>query len=269
MTNIIISRKGFDSGAGGCASPILPDGRTAVPLPIPDDTSSKWDYDGLIEQTTGLSYRQLIKELRPRCAKDLKQCHLDPDINPNLHPEDGWVPIFGQDGGAEGILEKYGVEVGDIFLYFGWYKGTVEHDGSIRYANKKDGLDFYHCSDIHMLFGHLKVKEVVRDPDEMRERFSWHPHAERHKKFRNNTMYVGDRGSSGVLPFDEKRVLTRKGCTRSKWDADMLGWMRGDMDRMSMQPVFSGETVHFRGRWQELVIQDASDECLDWVEEMI
>ena len=77
MTNIIISRKGFDSGAGGCASPILPDGRTAISLPIPGDISSKWEYDGLIEQSTGLSYRRLIEELRPGCAKGLRHCHLE------------------------------------------------------------------------------------------------------------------------------------------------------------------------------------------------
>src|SRR5437763_11628659 len=33
---IILSRKGFDSAAGGCASPVLPDGRL-VSFPIPDD----------------------------------------------------------------------------------------------------------------------------------------------------------------------------------------------------------------------------------------
>lgn len=30
----ILSRKGFDSGYGGCASPILPDG-TMLSIPIP------------------------------------------------------------------------------------------------------------------------------------------------------------------------------------------------------------------------------------------
>ena len=35
---LVISRKGFDSTAGGCASPILPDG-TMVSLPIPDEES--------------------------------------------------------------------------------------------------------------------------------------------------------------------------------------------------------------------------------------
>nr|WP_275450862.1 hypothetical protein [Pseudomonas syringae] len=38
---IILSRKGFDSAAGGCQGPILPDGRL-FSLPIPDKASSIW-----------------------------------------------------------------------------------------------------------------------------------------------------------------------------------------------------------------------------------
>jgi len=35
---IILSRKGFDGSSGGCANPILEDGRL-LPLPIPDPAS--------------------------------------------------------------------------------------------------------------------------------------------------------------------------------------------------------------------------------------
>jgi hypothetical protein len=35
---IILSRKGFDSGSGGCPSPIFPDG-SLMSLPIPDKQS--------------------------------------------------------------------------------------------------------------------------------------------------------------------------------------------------------------------------------------
>ena len=35
---VVLSRKGFDSSAGGVASPIMPDG-TMLSLPIPDRTS--------------------------------------------------------------------------------------------------------------------------------------------------------------------------------------------------------------------------------------
>ncbi len=47
---IILSRKGFDSSAGGCPSPIFPDGRL-FSLPIPDKTSpivySEIHYDDI------------------------------------------------------------------------------------------------------------------------------------------------------------------------------------------------------------------------------
>ena len=269
MVNIIISRKGFDSCAGGCASPIMPDGKTIVSLPIPGDDYSKQSYEGLIEQSSGKNYHQIIHELKPTCAVNLNHCHLDPDINPDLHHEKDWTPIFGQEGGAEGILENNSVKEGDIFLFFGWYRGTVDDNGKLRYAVKKDDLDFYHYSNIHMMFGHLTVKEIVRDPEEMMERFPWHPHAERHQLFRNNTMYVGDRKSSGVLSFDEKRVLTKAGRSRSIWDYEKLSWMKEDQSKISMKPVHDENTVRFIGRWQELIIRNAGESCLAWVDDVI
>ena len=271
MVNVIISRKGFDSKAGGCASPILPDGNSMVSIPIPDRFFEEQRYDQLIEQSTGKTYRQIVEELRPKSAQSMEYCHLDPDINPTIHPETNWTPVFGQVEAAETILENNGVGVGDIFLYFGWFRGTVMEDGRMRYARKRDELDFFHTADIHSIFGHLEIKEIVRDAEEMKERFPRHPHVDRHKysnKSGNNTMYVGDRRSSGVFRFDEKRVLTSYGHSRAKWDADKLSWMLNELDSLNKTPVIADNTIYFRGIWQELVIRDASDECLDWVEEI-
>lgn len=267
MVNIILSRKGFDRSAGGCASPILPDGKTMVSLPIPDDRYSQWRYEDLTEPVTGKNYHQLIGELRPGSAESLDLCHLDPDINPKLHQENDWSPIFGQEGAAEGVLENNSVSVGDIFLYFGWYKGTVEKDGRLRYATKRDGGDFFHYSHLHMIFGYLEVKEIVKDPEEMQTRFPWHPHARRHELFRNNTMYIGDRKSSRVFDFDEKRILTRRNRSRAKWDAEKLSWMKGAS--LSMRPKYIEDYLIFDGRWQELVIRDAKEDGLDWLSEIL
>lgn len=272
MVNIIISRKGFDSAAGGCASPIMPDGKNMVSIPIPDHYFDRWDYQSLNEQYTGRSYRQIVSELRPKCLSCMDHCHLDPDINLALHPEKDWTPVFGQVGTAETILENNGVEVGDIFLFFGWFRGTVEGDEGMRYTTKNDDMDFFHTSDIHAIFGHLEIKEIVRDADEMKERFPWHPHVGRHEMSNNsgnNTMYVGDRKTTGTFGYDEKRVLTKIGCTRSKWDANKLSWMLKDLDSMNKKPVINNDTICFRGRWQELVIRDASEDCLDWVGEIL
>lgn len=266
MVNVIISRKGFDSAAGGCASPILPDGKNMVTLPIPDHIFKEKQYYDLRDQKTGKTYHQIIEELRPRCSVGLESCHLDPDINPILHPENDWVPVFGQESTAESILENNGVGVGDIFIYFGWYRGCVENEGRIRYACKRDGLDFFHTSDIHAVFGYLEVKEIVREPEEMENRFSWHPHVVRNNH--RNAMYVSDKNSSGVFTFDKKRVLTKYGRSRSKWDLEKLLWMKEESDSMNLNPVFDKDIVTFRGRWQELVIRDAGEECLDWVREI-
>ena len=270
--NIILSRKGFDSTAGGCASPIMPDGKNMVSIPIPDQYFDRWDYRNLNEQYTGRSYRQIVSELKSTCLRNMGYCHLDPDINAALHAEKNWSPVFGQVGAAETILEKNGVDVGDIFLFFGWFRGTVEEKEGMRYAVKTDGLDFFHTSDIHAIFGHLEIKEIVRDAEEMKERFPWHPHVGRHEMSNtsgNNTMYVGDRRKTGTFSFDEKRVLTKAGCTRSRWDVDKLYWMLEELDSMNKIPVITNGTICFKGRWQELVIRDVSEECLDWVEEIM
>ncbi len=271
MVNIIISRKGFDSTAGGCASPILPDGKNMVSIPIPDRHFREWRYEELKEQSTGRCYLDIINDLRPKSASCMDFCHLDPDINPALHKGENWTPVFGQVGTAETILEKNDIGIGDIFLYFGWFRGTVIDDGKIRYAVKRDNLDFFHTADIHAIFGRLEIKEIVRDTSEMKVRFPRHPHVDDHytsNPSKNNTMYIGDRRTTKVFGFDEKRVLTKLDCSRSKWDGEKLPWMMKELDSMNKTPIISDNTICFRGRWQELVIRDASDECIDWAEEI-
>jgi hypothetical protein len=56
--NIILSRKGFDSGYGGWASPIFPDGRI-LSLPIPASNGSV-SYDDLAAGN-GRSYQPLTR----------------------------------------------------------------------------------------------------------------------------------------------------------------------------------------------------------------
>ena len=59
---VILSRKGFDSCAGGSASPII-DGKTLLSLPIPDKYMTENDkqkirYSDL--KYNGINYRDLI-----------------------------------------------------------------------------------------------------------------------------------------------------------------------------------------------------------------
>ena len=121
---IILSRKGFDASAGGTPSPVMPDG-TMLSMPIPDYYSSvSYDGIGYGERT----YWDILTELCPK--KDFVQtCHFDPDLRKDVHlvkTPRNWKPIFGQIDVAERHLENQGVTVGDIFMFFGWFRKTEE-----------------------------------------------------------------------------------------------------------------------------------------------
>ncbi|MEO0643922.1 MAG: hypothetical protein AAFY47_10990 [Pseudomonadota bacterium] len=161
---VIFSRKGFDSSAGGGPSPIV-DGRP-LSLPIPDTKGlSRTTYAQL-----GLA-EHAVKASRGRVrAHDL--CHHDP-----MFLADGTC-AFGQTGAAQTHLERQGVGVGDVFIFFGLF--ADEHTGELH----------------HRIFGYLKVEEVIALSDGAPEvmRALGHPHA------------LGMHGSNDVIWLGEGRV---------------------------------------------------------------
>ena len=209
---IILSRKGFDSSCGGCASPILPDG-TMLSMPIP----SEGDVCGFDEiHYASKSYADIWRELRPS-GTHITKCHLDPDIRTDIreNPKD-WVPAFGQVNQAETHLEQFQIQRGDLFLFFGWFRETEYHGSELRF--RRD------APDIQAIYGYLQIGEILRGRDA--DRCYWHPHANRSEP--NNTIYVSsshlcfegvDSGhpGSGTLRFTERRVLTAPGMSRSRW----------------------------------------------------
>jgi len=125
---VIFSRKGFDSAAGGGASPII--GGRAVTLPIPAGAASVTTYGDL---NLGA---EVAKSSKGRLsASDL--CHHDP-----MFSEEG-VCFFGQCGAAQTHLERQGVGIGDVFLFFGLFRG--EDTGELH----------------HRIFGSLEIEEIV------------------------------------------------------------------------------------------------------------
>lgn len=108
---VVLSRKGFDSGYGGWASPILPDGRMlSLPIPARDGVVS---YDEL-SAGDGVSYLDIMRQLRrghedrlvlshntwlssgPRITT-----HLDPDlVASSVERLPGWRGMFGQSSAA-------------------------------------------------------------------------------------------------------------------------------------------------------------------------
>lgn len=207
---LILSRKGFDSSFGGMPSPILPDG-TLLSFPIPDK-STAMRYDQLFYN--GTSYLSLLQQLKPSFQENC--CHLDPDIYSGLSNAPYWKPAFGQTGAARTHLLRQGVGVGDVFLFYGWYKKTEYANGQLRYIAK--------APDLHVIYGYLQIGEVMSDDGEI-QKFTWHPHASLpYAKKSSHTLFLPSKhfmesslSGYGTFVYHDSLVLTKQGYSRSKW----------------------------------------------------
>jgi Nucleotide modification associated domain 3 len=129
---IIFSRKGFDSSAGGGPSPIV--NGVPVTLPIPAGAASRTTYGDI-----GLAQHAAKASRGKLGAGDL--CHHDPMF---LVAEDGsGTCVFGQCGAAQTHLERQGVGLGDVFVFFGLFAEEETREPH------------------HRIFAYLKVEEMV------------------------------------------------------------------------------------------------------------
>jgi hypothetical protein len=164
---IILSRKGFDSSLGGVASPILPDG-SLFSLPIPDP---KGNVSLSETRPRGMDLGQLAADLTRGRTSGASCVHLDPDLERSTLPRlSGWRPAFGQCSAAQRHLERRGVAVGDLFLFFGWFRQVELRRGAYGFARG--------APDLHVLFGWLEVGETLRGPalEEVPRWLERHPH---------------------------------------------------------------------------------------------
>lgn len=215
MNRLIISRKGFDSGRGNglVPSPIFPDGTMfSLPIPVRNDL---------------IAYRQLCHgEINiGDVVEGLTNCritrhhgaHFDPDINHDAYKprHADWRGLFGQIGGSQTTLERWGVGPGDLFLFFGWFRRVEYVAGRWRYASD--------APDVHVLWGWLSIGDVrkmmkdIEDDDPLIDWALHHPHMGYDHP--SNTLYIADDVlGAGVFPqFNERLQLTNPGNTRSRW----------------------------------------------------
>ncbi len=265
---VILSRKGFDSSNGGCPSPILPDG-TLLSMPIPSDDNVS--YEELCY--CGNNYSDLLAHLSPR--KTYLYCHLDPDIRENIRLVDipDWKPAFGQIGAAQGLLMNAHVEIGDIFLFFGWFRQIELHNDKYRYI-RKNTADFYHSFDLQVIYGYMQIGEIITNPNRIAE-FYWHPHSSSQRLMNtSNALYVPsarlsflpNKNGFGVLDYREDRVLTMNGQKRGTWK---------ELDFLYPQYVYGNKKnsaknkgLYYSGIWQELVVSE-SENLLEWAKSII
>jgi hypothetical protein len=279
---LILSRKGFDAVNGGIPSPILPDGRLC-PLPIPDERSPL-RYDGL--SVAGVSLGKLLADLRPKKMKSEIFAHLDPDLDRNsLARPVGWRPMFGQAGAAQSHLRNQGVGVGDLFLFFGWFREVEKEDGRYQYvADSRDR---------HVIFGWLQVGECfeVKEPNKAPEWVRSHVHFQREKPKKANEMVYAAAGRLSLpgyslsLPggglfteYQPSLCLTAAGRSRSIWR--LPGWFLPTL-RTQQLLSYHGDF----GRWardgadvvlrsaaigQEFVLQGEDyPKMVDWVSALL
>ena len=209
---LILSRKGFDSQSGGCPSPIFPDG-TLYSLPIPHNPS-EIAYGDLWHGDTNIG--EMVADLTCNRIGSKVHAHLDPDINHVAYPrQEGWQPLFGQSGAAQGHLDNQGVQIDDLFLFFGLFQKIEKVSG--RWHFVKD------APRQHILWGWLQIGEIHKVDNLAKDELPWtcyHPHRHLSRdKDPTNTLYIascglhlGDgsiaQGAGCYLKFHERLVLT-------------------------------------------------------------
>lgn len=169
---IILSRKGFDSTAGSCASPIFERDGRLLSLPIPTTVSPTTFQD---IQFANLSLGPLVEGLSGGKRRASESTHLDPDLRRDAIARlPGWRPAFGQNSSAQSHLANMGIAKGDLFLFFGWFREAILRKDSWLY---KPG-----SPDLQVIFGWLQIDEVIPvgpSPIQIVEKKPWlkdHPH---------------------------------------------------------------------------------------------
>ena len=300
---IILSRKGFDSQYGKIKSPILPDG-TLLSLPIPQENDTK-TFDELYYNDKA-SYIEIIKELKPNWQYPVNKktgeipikqtAHLDPDLRKDTlkNRPDDWKAIFGQSAAAQGHLSNKGVDIGDIFLFFGTFGETKEVNGKLVYDTKTD-----YPNGAHVIFGYLQIGEIIKldypqdydalQNDPLRNYAKNHPHAYKEYRDQNNRerikncMYIAsekltslglDLPGAGTLDYNnKKRVLSKKGLTKSQWDYPFINFQNLKISYHS-EKAFQEGYFQSAAKGQEFVIDTKGDndlqkELKNWVNNII
>lgn len=215
---IILSRKGFDSTAGGYPSPII--NNKIISLPIPDKRDDIKYSDLIFDKDK--TYFEIMKELGIKNINKDTKCHLDPDLEASTIKcrDKSWKPLLGQIEASQSHLENQGVSVGDLFLFFGWFRKTR--------INTKGQLEYF-GQNFHMIFGYLRIGKIIKAKDNKKidKWLNYHSHIRRKEWInkKTNALYVASdkkqfKGINGgrILKFNENLILTKKDHSRSHWD---------------------------------------------------
>ncbi len=264
---VILSRKGVDSANGGIPSPIMEDGQL-IPLPIPSGDSDRYDNLYYNEE----SYWRLVSELK---YTGKETCHVDPDLFQSNRKKKikGWCPVFGQINSSSMYLQNsVKVSEGDLFLFFGNYRFVEKNGEKYQFAKKTN--DFYKDKDIQLIWGYLQVGKIITNQNDFLK-YPWHPHAKAERVCNSsNVMFVAreklsfdeNLSGAGVFKYDEKRVLTAKGCNKATWIKNDVYDVNSVVGNRK-NSCTSGNGIYYAGIWQELGLKE-TQECEDWAKSL-
>ncbi len=278
---IILSRKGFDSSAGGVASPLFANG-TLLSLPIPDKQGVV-SYADLNWGTYPLGC--LVEELTRGQIARQHGAHLDPDLYHQIYPRQaGWRPLFGQDGAAQSHLANQGVGVGDLFLFFGWFRAVEQVGAAWRFVR--------HAPDQHLIYGWLQVGAILQGtqlPTVVPTWASNHPHCLGGRGERNTLYIAADElmlpagptlplpGAGTLTLCRPQQVFTKPNALRTVWRLPRWFYPTAgrapltyhtDLTRWSADDDYA--YLRSAARGQEFVLDTADyPEALAWVRSLI
>ena len=279
MTRAIFSRKGFDSAYGGGVSPVLPDGAMqSIGIPEAGSGIAYGDVQtprgSLLElmHELGINRYRENKQWYPLVAKS--EVHLDPDLHISARARHhAWRPVFGQCEGAQTVLRNRKVAKGDLFIFYGNFRRTVDVGGSLKFIGKT----------FHAIFGYMSVGDIVTvDGSTTLPWCAEHPHLVNRKR-KNNTLYLASNvatfsgrkmSGAGIVSFDERRILSSTYERPSLWrlpsffHPDISG--RTMSNHLSKDWTLNDETalLQTKSPGQEYVV-DATAEMIDWAAQVL
>ncbi len=230
---IIFSRKGYDSSAGGYASPIFPD-KTLWSIPIPDNNNKasyrdlKFTYNNepissILNDFCNHSIVRAGKRSSCDYSNESNKCHHDPQLM-----NDSQRIVLGQADAADGHLRNHDVGEGDIFLFYGWFKEIEKNKTSNKWKYVRK------TPDLHLIWAYMEVGDVLRldtqkEKEEALNKYTFlqdHPHLEEsfcHNSIKgHNSLYLSSAGKYLYFDkYDESKCLTNnrdnESNKRSEW----------------------------------------------------
>lgn len=160
-----------------------------------------------------------------------------------------------------------GANIGDLFVFFGWFRRTTMVNGSLVFDNS--------APDQHIIFGYLQIGQIIRQDDDVDipEWMRSHPHFG-YVDDPSNTIYVAREKLSwnekylgaGSFDFHKDLVLTKEGLSRSKWDLPII-FKETDISYHS-HDSWKSDYFQSAGRGQEFVVT-CTPEIEEWTKRLI